>query len=197
MTGRLHVFSGPMAMRRLALRWLVLLGLALPVAACGEDTDAPTAGERYTQMDADQIMTDPEHYITVDGVLRGVLRADTAFMYEDSALMRVKPVRLTIYNERGTVAGVVTSRTGVLNMRTNSMTATGDVVVVSEERGQRIETEEMHFDPNRDRVWSDTPTTLHRDGTVLHGSGFTSNSRLTDTRLNRPEGRVEGLEFDL
>lgn len=148
-------------------------------------------------MNADQVMFGVEHYITGEGLRRGLLRSDTAFMYEDSALVRVRPVDLTLYNERGEVAGTVTSRAGVLDTRTQRMTATGDVVVVAAERGQRIETEELHFDPNRDRVWSDVATTIHRNGTVLRGRGFTSNTQLTDVRLDAPTGRVEGLDFDL
>ena len=74
------------------------------------------------------------------------------------------------------------------------MVATGSVVV-QEVGGDRIETEELHFDPNRDRVWSEVATTIHRQGSVLRGSGFTSNTQLTDTRLDTPRGNVEGLQF--
>lgn len=184
-------------MRRL-LRVLVTVGaVGLVLGGCDEESEAPTAGERYADMDADQIMMDLEHFITQDGVRRGLLRADTAFMYEDSAVLRIRPVRLTLYNEAGNVAGEITAERGLLNTRTDAMTATGSVVVVSTERDQRIETEEMHFDPNRDRVWSDVATTIHRQGSVLHGSGFTSDAQLTDTRLENPQGQVEGLEFDL
>lgn len=170
---------------------------ALALAGCGPDAEPPTAGDDYTDMSADQIMVELEHFITVDGVRRGLLKADTAFLYEDSALVRVRPVHLTIYDQQGGVAGIVTAERGLLNTRNEQMTATGNVVVEAQQRGQRIETEEMHFDPQRDRIWSDVATTIHRDGTVLHGSGFTSDSKLTDTRLTNPSGQVKGLEFDL
>lgn len=181
-----------MRVRTLALA--LAIGL---VAACGDPHEPPIAEGDVANMGADQIMFGVEHYITSNGVVRGLLRADTAFMYEDSALVRVRPVNLTLYNEQGEVAGVVTARAGRLNTRTQDMIATGDVIVESDERGQRIETEELHFDPNRDRVWSEVATTLHRDGTTLRGTGFTSNTRLTDTRLTQPRGRVEGLDIDL
>lgn len=183
-------------MRRLRLLASIAL-LAGVGAACGEDTDAPTAGERYTAMDADQVMMDLEHFITQNGVRRALLEADTAFMYEDSAMLRIRPVRLTLYDEAGAVAGEVTAERGTLNTRTDAMTATGNVVVISTEREQRIETEELHFDPNRDRVWSEVETTIHRNGTVLRGTGFESDAQLTNTRLENPQGEVEGLEFDL
>ena len=175
----------------------LLLLVVMTLAACDAGSEPPLADDDIANMDADQVMFGVEHYITANGVVRGLLRADTAFMYEDSALVRVRPVNLTLYDEQGAVAGVVTARAGVLNTRTQLMTATGEVIVQSEGRGQRIETEELHFDPNRDRVWSEVATTLHRDGTTLRGTGFTSNTRLTDTRLTQPRGRVEGLDIDL
>ena len=182
-------------MRAPGIPLLALAALIGVLPACGERDEPPIAEAEIANMGADQVMFGIEHYITANGVVRGLLRADTAFMYEDSALVRVRPVNLTLYDEQGEVAGEVTARAGRLDTRTQNMIATGDVVVESEERGQRIETEELHFDPQGDRVWSTVATTLHRDGTTLRGTGFTSNTRLTDTRLDEPRGRVEGLEF--
>ena len=172
----------------------VLVGLVVLSAGCETQAEPPVAAADVANMGADQVMFGVEHIVTGNGVVRGVLRSDTAFMYEDSALVRVRPVNLTLYDDQGAVAGEVTARTGVLNTRTQIMVATGNVVV-SETGGDRIETEELHFDPSRDRVWSVVETTIHREGSVLHGTGFTSNTQLTDTRLDAPRGRVEGLEF--
>ena len=173
----------------------VLTGLlaCLALAACETEVDPPVAADDIA-MGADQVMYGVEHYVTGNGIVRGKLESDTAFMYEDSALVRVRPVNLTLYDDEGAIAGEVTARTGVLNTRTQVMVATGNVVV-EENGGDRIETEELHFDPNRDRVWSVVATTIHRQGTVLRGTGFTSNTQLTDTRLDAPTGQVEGLEF--
>ena len=178
------------------VRRFLLAGLAGASAlACETQAEPPVASAELADIDnADQVMFGVEHYVTGNGIVRGKLESDTAFMYEDSALVRVRPVNLTLYDDQGQIAGEVTARTGVLNTRTQTMVANGNVVV-EEEGGDRIETEELHFDPNRDRVWSVVATTIHRDGSVLRGSGFTSNTQLTDTRLDTPRGRVEGLEF--
>ena len=176
-----------------AVRLLALL-LCAAFAACETQAEPPVASSDVANMDADQVMFGVEYFVTGNGIVRGVLRSDTAFMYEDSALVRVRPVDLTLYDEQGDTAGVVTARSGLLNTRTQVMVATGSVVV-QEVGGDRIETEELHFDPNRDRVWSEVATTIHRQGTVLRGSGFTSNTQLTDTRIDTPRGRVEGLQF--
>ena len=179
---------------RMGVRAGAAVLLAVVVGACEPQAETPVVSADVANMDADQVMFGVEHIVTGDGVVRGVLKSDTAFMYEDSALVRVRPVDLTLYGDDGGVAGVVTARSGVLNTRTQVMVATGNVVV-EETGGDRIETEELHFDPSRDRVWSVVATTIHRQGTVLRGTGFTSNTQLTDTRLDAPTGQVEGLEF--
>jgi len=184
-------------MSRRLLPTLALLAALVALPACEEQSEPPIADPSLGDMDADQVMVGLEHFITVDGVRRGLLVADTAFLYEDSATVRVRPVDLTLYDEGGTVVGEVTSREGLLNTRTERMTAIGDVVVTSTQEGQRIETEQLHFDPHRDRLWSDVATTIHRNGSVLRGSGFESDTRLDDVRLRNPQGRVEGLEFEL
>ena len=186
-------------MRRFKLRASSSRTLALVLAcgllaACETQAEPPVASGDIANMEADQVMFGVEYFVTGNGVVRGVLRSDTAFMYEDSALVRVRPVNLTLYSEQGDTAGTVVAETGVLNTRTQVMVANGDVVV-QEVGGDRIETEELHFDPNRDRVWSEVATTIHRQGSVLRGRGFTSNTQLTDTRLDAPTGSVEGLEF--
>ena len=180
---------------RVRVRRLLLAGLAgTSLVACETQAEPPIALPEDANMGADQVMFGVEHYVTGNGIVRGLLRSDTAFMYEDSALVRVRPVNLTLYDDAGAIAGEVTARSGVLNTRTQTMVANGNVVV-EDEGGDRIETEELHFDPNRDRVWSVVATTIHRQGSVLRGTGFTSNTQLTDTRLDAPRGQVEGLEF--
>jgi LPS export ABC transporter protein LptC len=116
------------------------LPCVLLLAACETQAEPPVASSEVANMGADQVMFGVEHYVTGNGVVRGVLRSDTAFMYEDSAIVRVRPVNLTLYDDEGQPAGEVTARSGVLNTRTQVMVATGNVVV-EENEGDRIESE--------------------------------------------------------
>ena len=45
-----------------------------------------------------------------------------------------------------------------MNERTEEMVARGDVVLIVHSDGRRIESPELHYDPNRDRIWSDSTT---------------------------------------
>lgn len=166
------------------------------LAACGGGAD-PVGGEAQPDMDADRVVFGLEHVVTVDGVKRAVLYADTAFMYDDSARVELRVVRLELSQPEGTDAATLTSRRGRLNRDTQRMFASGDVVLVTVEGDRRIETEELHYDPRADSVWSDVPTMLHQDETTIRGDGFTSDGRLHNLKVRNPTGRFEGLELEM
>jgi len=180
-------------MRRVA--WWGLLGLC-GVVACGGSDSSPVTGETFGAMPADKVLLDVEHFVTADGVRRAIVRADTTYVFDDSARIKLRRVRVKIFNAQGQETADLTAREGEVEIYSQAMVARGNVVLVTREGDKRIETEELHYDPRQDRIWSDVATTLTEGGTVIHGTGFTSDSRLNVT-IHRPSGRVEvpRLEF--
>jgi len=175
-----------------------LLGLALLVrAGCGPTASGPVAGEEYVNMPADRVIDGIEHVMTAAGVRRAMLFADTAYMYDDSLKAELKTVRVTFFDDVGAENAELTSLTGWLDGKTEAMTARGNVVLRLYEGNRIIETAELHFDPERDRIWSDSATTLRQDGTVMHGDGFQSDGRLSNLEIVNPRGRMADVRFDL
>lgn len=179
--------------------WLRSTALLATVSAigCGGETAAPVAGDEFQATAADQILFDLRHNMTVGGVRQALLVADTALLYEDSAAVEVRQMHLTLFDEQGRQAADLTADSGELNTRTEAMVARGHVVLLSQGGARRIETEELHFDPNGDRIWSDVPTTLREDGTVVRGSGFTATAGLEDITIHDPTGRFEDVEVEV
>lgn len=179
-------------------RTLALPCLALVVlAGCNPSASGPVAGEEYEGMAADRVIDGIEHVMTAAGVRRATLLADTAYMFDDSTRAELKGVRVTFYSDAGVENAELTSLTGMLDGRSEAMTARGNVVLRLYEGNRIIETAELHFDPERDRIWSDSATTLRQDGTVAYGDGFRSDSRLRNIEIVNPRGRMAGVRFDL
>ena len=64
------------------------------------------------------------------------------------------------------------------------MVARGDVVLVVSADSSRIESAEIHYDPNNDRIWSDSATVkTDADGSVTSGTAFSSNITFDSIRL--------------
>ncbi len=69
------------------------------------------------------------------------------------------------------------------------MVARGDVVLLIHADSSTIESQEIHYDPNSDRIWSDSATvqTL-RDGTVTSGTAFESDMSFERIEVMNPRG---------
>ncbi len=178
---------------RLRLLAIVVAGAAL--AACQEST-GPRTADPYLNLPADYVMGGVRHYLTEDGIRRGVLNADSAYFYNDSAKAHLRKVHLVLYNTSGQEAADLTSKAGVLDQRTNAMTATGNVVLVARSGGQRIETEELHYDPNEHRVWSTVSSTITQQGSRVTTQGFTSDDQLQNIQMNAIHGKVSGMKVN-
>lgn len=174
---------------------LLLGAIGVLGTGCG-GSQGPVAGDEFRDMTADNIIFDMRYYVTAEGIRQALLLSDTAYVYEDDGRIELRGVHLTVYGEAGEEAGVLTSEEGELNTLTDAMVARGSVVLVSHEDGSRTETDELHYRPEENRVWSDTPTTRYVDGSVLRGEGFTADAQLRNLQLRQPRGDAPGVQID-
>jgi LPS export ABC transporter protein LptC len=167
---------------------------AAPLLLTGCSSGIEPTAEVQSDMQADQIMVHVKQWLTKDGVRAALVQADTAFVYQDSSMVHAKGVHVIMYDEQGNVNGDLTSQTGDINMRTEAMIAWGNVVLVNQQTNRRIETEELHYDPQSDRIWSDVATTMTENGTVVHGTGFNSDTQFTKVHVQNPRGTTQGVK---
>jgi LPS export ABC transporter protein LptC len=165
----------------------VLLSSAL---ACDDAPPAPVAGEHLLALGADALVVGMENYLTTDGVRTGVVRADSAYQFNDSSVNHLFGVDMTLFNEQGQPRANLTSETGILHQRTEEMTARGNVILTVREQGVVIETEELFYDPSGERIWSDSASTFHREGQTQHGTCFNSDLAFTDITVCDPVGDI-------
>lgn len=168
--------------------WIPLLGVLSLPAACGPQATAPETGAGGADFPADMVMTNVRHVITSEGVRQAVLTGDTAFVQQRSGHTDLRGVHLVFYNESGEESGRLTSRTGEYVSPGGALTARGDAVLIldSEDGERRIESEELHYDPAADQVWSDQPTVMHHQGQVYRGSSFRSDTRFQNVTVQQP-----------
>ncbi|HEV2129556.1 MAG TPA: LPS export ABC transporter periplasmic protein LptC, partial [Longimicrobiaceae bacterium] len=83
------------------------------------------------------------------------------------------------------------------------MVARGNVVLTTldTDAQRRLETEELHYDLNGDRMWSTQAVVLHDGPTTVHGTSFRADARFQNRVIEgarttggvRPESR--GISF--
>lgn len=155
---------------------VVACALVAVAAACDDPTNTDIAATELTEIDADNVIYGMTSFMTASGVREGRVKADTAFLFSDSAKVFLRGMELIFYQENGQPRATVTAIRGTMDTNTDAMFAQGDVVLVVHADGRIIKTSELHYDPQRDRIWSDSATTqIMADGTVTSGSSFESD----------------------
>lgn len=156
-------------------RRMGLYAVVLAVAACGEEGTIPASAD-VRLPSCDNEIGDMTQNLSRDGVRTAFLQADRACLWENADTIVVESFRLTVYEEgTGVEEAVVTGNRGVLNLTTQQMRANGSAVLFIPSQSRRIESEELYYDPQGNRMYSDSTTFMYHEGRVLEGSGFTSD----------------------
>jgi LPS export ABC transporter protein LptC len=154
---------------------LSVLLLAAGTSGCEEENTTPTASPPLLETGADMVMTDIKLNITQENIRTGELFADTAFLFRDSSSYHLRQLELIMFTETGAQRARVTAKTGEFTPNTRAMVAWGDVILVITEGNKRVESQELNYDPNGDRIWSDSATTMIEPGRISEGLGFESD----------------------
>jgi len=165
----------------------VVLSVALLLAGC-KRMETPTGGD-FKDVTASMVMTGMTQYMTTEGLRRARLQGDTAYVYDDSGKVVVKGVNLDIFNETGAETAKLTSKTGDFNTSTQAMIARGTVVLVTADK-RRIETEELFYDPQTHRLWSNVQTVMIENGQRASGDGFTSDDKFQNLQVKNLRGKA-------
>jgi len=171
---------------------MVVVVACLPVfGACQETTDAPVAAPELQELGADLVYYGMESFLTAEGVREGRIRADTAYTYAEVGEVHMRGMELVLYEEDGRARATITAREGEMEDGSDRMVARGDVVLVVHSDGRKIETAELHYDPDRDRIWSDSTTVQTLPGgRVTQGTAFESDLDFTEVRIENPRGSI-------
>lgn len=176
-------------MKRLGLLWCATVLLA----GCGGGDKG--AGSLGAQADsADQVMFGVKQYLTTLGVKQAYLRADSALIYEASGRVDMRKVGVTFFSPDGVQMSTLTSQTGVYWMRTNQMSASGNVVVVRTSDGATLHTDFLQYDPAKNQVTTDRPFVADNGPRHIEGDhGFTCDPGFTNCTVQGMRGTAGRL----
>ncbi len=173
--------------RRRATVWTFLLATIL--GSCSEDQPVATLTGDVTFLGAEGVVMGGITTLTNDqGIRTARLQFDTAFQWTDSTHQSLRAVDLTVFNEDGSERARVTSLRGTFEPHDQSLTAVGAVVLVVPFQERRLLTEELHYDPQREELWSDSSFVMTEAGRTYEGTSFTSDLEFQDFIVFGTEG---------
>jgi LPS export ABC transporter protein LptC len=169
---------------------------AVSTAACEKPLATPVATEDVQELKADLVNYGMTSFLTAGGVRQGRVQADTAYFYSDSSKIDLVGMHVVFYDEDGRERATVTADGGEMDQASNRMLARGHVVLIVAADGRKIESPELNYDPNRDRIWSDSTTVqTMKNGQVTRGSAFESDLEFKNMRIANPRGAIGDIVF--
>ncbi len=161
--------------RRATATWMVALTCLL--GSCEAGTTVATLAEAESFLGADGIIMGGTTTITNDqGIRTARLQFDTAFQWRDSTHQSLRGVNLTVFNEEdGSQRATVTALRGRFEPREERLQANGNVILIIPFQDRRLETEELHYDPEAEELRSDSAVVLIEGGRSYQGTSFNSD----------------------
>ena len=163
-----------------------LVALSAAFGTACRDGARPT--ETVTAADtADQILYGMSYFVTVEGVRRARVQADTAYFYSATQKAELRRVTVTFFNALGATTSTLTCREGTYGWRTQDMEGRGNVHVRTTD-GRTLDTEVLRYYQNRNEVESDRPFVYDAPGRHVEGEGFTSDPDFSNVVAKKPRG---------
>ena len=169
---------------------LAAAALAFAVAGCSRQGSKPPVKTGASLADsAEQVMQNVHYVLTGDGVRRGELFADSAYIFDDNTRYILKNPRTTFNSADGVKNGTMKADLGKYNLRQQVLEGFGNVVITSTE-GRKLTSPYVKYNQAINEVSSDTSFTMVEPGRTLSGIGFKADPQLQHVQvLRNPSGR--------
>lgn len=150
----------------------LLIGAGALGAAC-TDTKTPPVTGRSIADSADQVLFGANFILTTNGVQRGDLTADTAFVLDETTRFDLRKAHVNFTSETGAPEGTMDAHRGVYSTRTQILEGWGDVLVKLVD-GRTLKSPHVIYNQVTHQISSDTSYALTRGPDTQSGIGFTS-----------------------
>jgi LPS export ABC transporter protein LptC len=125
--------------------------------------------------------------VDLEEVTKGIrwrLRAEQALMYEKEGRTTLRNLTVRVFQKDR--SWTILGEEGNLDQKSKNVEIRKNVVITSSD-GLRLDTSVVRWDADAQRLWTDAPVTLSRDGSVIRGTGF---DLATDSETATVAGRV-------
>jgi LPS export ABC transporter protein LptC len=166
--------------------------LLFSLSGCQQEEPARTAGDSFADM-PEQVIENMEVTFTESGRRTGILRADSVAIYQGGRIKEGRRVQVDFYDRQGEHISVLTALEGSYDSEAEEVHARGDVVVVSDD-GARLETDELSWKKETNRITTQAHVTITRGQDEVSGYGLSTDPQLEDFHILRDvRGRIEDV----
>jgi LPS export ABC transporter protein LptC len=137
----------------------------------------------------DQIAYDVEVLFVDSSFTKAILKARKARIYNDRyETFLDSGMQVTFFERNSPETSILTADSARIDDRTKNMLAQGNVIVVAESKGRRLETQLLEWDNLRQKIYSTEYVTITTPTEIINGYGFESDPNLNEYKINRVSG---------
>ena len=178
------------------IRTCTALFAALALVACEKTPETPIASQDILDLKPDGVLYDSNTSVTNgDGIRTAKINSDTAYYFQDSTVIHMIGVHMEVYNDQGPTTGqvkaTVTADQGRYDPRTQGMHALGHVVLIMPNEGRKVQSAELYYEPQNQRIWSDSASTYTHGADVTRGSCFQSDLTFKNYKVCNIRGAAD------
>lgn len=169
------------------MKWLLLAIVLL--GGCRRPGIVPQKAAVADSLAPDQVVWGMRMYMVRNGVRVSLVEADTAFINQQTNITNMLGVRITFFDSlTGRTTSTVTSKTGVYDMRNESLDARGSVVALTNEN-KTLRTEHLVYDKVQNQIHSDSAFTVVSPTEHMSGNAFEADPSFKTVTVVKPRAR--------
>jgi LPS export ABC transporter protein LptC len=173
------------------LTQLFLIIVLSSFISCSTNQDEPSGPKPDSEQLPDQESWQSTIIITRNGSrIAEVWAGHIASYNEKNETTLNDSIHIDFYNQEGKHNSVLTADKGVVYNRTNNMVAIGNVIVVSDS-GIVLETKELKWDNQQQKIISDVPVIFTTKTEKLIGDSFVSDPDLKNYEIKNARGYTQ------
>lgn len=165
------------------LRLIIGFFLILHLISCGTEVDSGIF-EVYTGPISTAYGIDLYH--SDSAIVRTHLQAKKQMEFESGDLEFPEGIEIVFFDKEGNVTTTMRADKGFYNRNNNLYRGEGDVRVKNLEKDQSLASEELFWDPNTNKIYTDKFVTIQDKETVINGTGMEADEGFNDYKIFKP-----------
>lgn len=126
--------------------------------------------------------------MTEASVLKLVIKGNKQLTFSNGDLEFPETIRIDFFDSNGDTTSVLTAMEGVYDAKTKLYRAFGDVVVRNLKEKQTLKTEELFWNPNTEKIYTDQFFIVNTETDLIQGTGLEAPQDFSSYAVKNPSG---------
>ncbi|MFT6969515.1 MAG: LPS export ABC transporter protein LptC [Roseivirga sp.] len=164
-------------------KFSIISGIFL-LMACGGETEKLSQMEEYDgpSLESSDVVIE----MSEGALLKLVVTGNKQLTYKNGDLSFPETITVHFFNPEGDTTSVLTAQKGEYSAETKLYKATGDVVVSNLEKKQTLSTEELFWEPEKDRIFTERFFIIVTDERLIKGEGLEAPQDFSSYQIKNP-----------